>query len=58
MCKDTFAEFNNISSVRIHQRPDAPGHEYKDQPSNVSFKSNNSRKLPTDFKDGQANSVK
>ncbi|XP_039907624.1 protein NLRC3-like [Simochromis diagramma] len=41
----------------IHQRPDARGHEYKDEPSNVSFKSNNSRKQPTDFKDEQANSV-
>lgn len=58
MCKETFAEFNNFSSVRIHQRPDARGHEYKDESSNVSFKSNNSRKLPTDFKDEQANSVK
>uniref|UniRef100_A0A3B4H298 B30.2/SPRY domain-containing protein n=1 Tax=Pundamilia nyererei TaxID=303518 RepID=A0A3B4H298_9CICH len=56
MCKETFAEFNNFSSVRIHQRPDARGHEYKDEPSNVSFKSNNSRKQPTDFKDEQANS--
>lgn len=51
-------EFNNFSSVRIHQRPDARGHEYKDESSNVSFKSNNSRKQPTDFKDEQANSVK
>ncbi|XP_013770442.1 protein NLRC3-like [Pundamilia nyererei] len=57
--KEVVINFRQKSSFgkMIHQRPDARGHEYKDEPSNVSFKSNNSRKQPTDFKDEQANSV-
>uniref|UniRef100_A0A3P8NR08 B30.2/SPRY domain-containing protein n=2 Tax=Astatotilapia calliptera TaxID=8154 RepID=A0A3P8NR08_ASTCA len=57
--KEVVINFRQKSSFgkMIHQRPDARGHEYKDESSNVSFKSNNSRKQPTDFKDEQANSV-